>query len=606
MDGYRVTGGIQRALANTADRLFDALPPPGRDSARWVFLRLVTVGRDADDTRRRVRYDDLLRHAPDPESAKAVVDVFTGGRLLTRDQDAVTITHEVLIRAWPRLREWIERDRAGNLVRQDLEEAAAAWDQAGRESGTLYRGNRLETAQTWAEKHTPDLSATAREFLVTARRHQRRGQLLRRSAVAVITALAVIASTAAAIAFVLNARAVEARDQAIYDAVASKSLQLAPTDPSLSAQLALTAYRLNPAPRARSRLITTENTPLDIRLPGSKGSVYTVAYSPDGHTLAAGYVRQKTVRLWDVSDPSHPVALGRPLRVDASVDSILSVKFSPDGRTLAVGGHSHNLGNSGSGGFVDLWNLTSPSHPVLLGRPANTGVSPWDSISSIQSLAFSPDGRTLAAGRASGIVSLWNVTHPDDVTSDGEAYDACSSSYYLSSLEFSPDGRTLAAACGTGTDTGNIGLWNTTDPSRPTPRGRPLNAGTRINSVAFSPDGHTLAAGAAAGNHVHLWNLTDPEHPAPLGKPLTGPAQAVMSVAFSPDGHILAAGSADRTVHLWNVADVKKVITPLGQPLSAPGDGANAVAFSPDSRTLAAGNGAGDVDLWNLPPTQLS
>ena len=598
VDGYRVTGGIKRALANTADRLFDALTPPCRDAARWVFLRLVILGRDADDTRRRVRYDDLLRHAPDPESAGVVVAEFTRGRLLTGDQDTVTIAHEVLIRAWPRLREWIEQDRDGNLVRQELEEAAAVWEQTGRESGALYRGTRLEIALTWAEKHRTDLSGAAGAFLATARRQQRRGQLLRRSAVAAVTVLALVASTAATIAFVQNSRAVAARDHAVYAAISSSSLRLASNDPSVSAQLAVAAYRMEQTPQAASRLITAENTPLDIRLPGAKGSVYTVAYSPDGHTLAAGYVHQNTVRLWDVSDPSHPAALGAPLPEDGGVDSILSLAFSPDGHTLAVGGHTNNRGDGGSGGFVDLWNLTSPSHPVLLGRPANTGVGDWDAMSSVLSLAFSPDGRTLAAVRSAGVVSLWNVTHPDDVTSDGKPLDAC---FPASSLAFSPDSRTLATACTD--DTGTVKLWNTTDPGNPTPRGQPLEAGSSVSSVAFSPDGRTLAAGATDSD-VHLWALPDPDHPAPLGKPLAGPAQAVMSVAFSPDGHILAAGSADHAVHLWNVTDATD-IAPLGRPLVGPGNAVDAVAFSPDSRTVAAGNADGDVDLWNLPPTQL-
>ncbi|MEU2543946.1 hypothetical protein ABZ618_00635 [Streptomyces roseolus] len=609
VDGYRVTGGIQGAVATTADRLYDTLPPPCREAARWVFLRLVIVGRDADDSRRRVRYDELLRHAPDRETAGRVLDDFTQGRLLTRDQDdTVVMTHEVLIRAWPRLRAWIEHDRNGNLVRQDLEEAAALWERADREAAALYRGNRLEAALDWAATHGPELSAAARAFLAAARHHERRGQWLRRAAVATITALAVVASLTAVFAFGQEAdardaaeEALRARDQAVNAAVTSASVQLAATDPSLSAQLALTAYRMDPSEEAASRLITTENTPLATRLPGPRGWVSTVAYSPDGHMLAAGNLQQNLVRLWDVSDPGRPVALGRPVPVDRAVHSIRSLAFSPDGRVLAVGGRASDTGDSSSGGFVDLWSLTSPSHPVLLGRMKSPGVGDWDAMTAVESLAFSPDGRTLAAGRFAGLVSLWDVSRPHDVDPAPAPLNLDCPDVFSRRVVFSPDGRTLAAACDD--EAGTLRLWNVSDPARPG-RGRSLKTGHQIRSLAFSPDGRTLAAGSY-DNKVHLWKVADPGSPAPLGKPLTGPAQPVTSVAFSPDGHTLAAGSADRTIHLWNVTH-PGTITPLGRPLTGPGDAVTDVAFSPDSRTLAAGNSDGNVDLWHLPATRIT
>ena len=82
-------------------------------------------------------------------------------------------------------------------------------------------------------------------------------------------------------------------------------------------------------------------------------------------------------------------------------------------------------------------------------------------------------------------------------------------------MAFSPDGRTLAAG---GAD-GKVWLWNLADPARPTPLGQPLTGPTNtVYSVAFSPDGQTLAAGSD-DDKVWLWNLTDPAHPTPLGQP---------------------------------------------------------------------------------------
>jgi WD40 repeat protein len=117
------------------------------------------------------------------------------------------------------------------------------------------------------------------------------------------------------------------------------------------------------------------------------------------------------------------------------------------------------------------------------------------------------------------------------------------------SLAFSPDGHTLA----TGDYDGAVQLWDITDPAYIRPLGQPLTgAGIKVHSVAFSPDGHTLASGNLDGT-VRLWDVTNPAEPRPLGQPLTGSTTSVESVTFSPDGHTLASGSDDGTTRLWNL-----------------------------------------------------
>jgi WD40 repeat protein/transcriptional regulator with XRE-family HTH domain len=586
--GYRCTGGIGQALATTAERAYTGLSPAERQSARQVLLRLVNVSEQggSGDTRRRLPRARLVEALPLPGSSDAidtVLEVFGRARLLTFDTTSVEITHEALLRAWPRLREWINTDRAGNVIRQELEQAAAVWGRDRGDTAGLYRGSRLEAARTWASSttHEDDLSPAASAFLAASTRHEHRAATFRRAVLVVLSVLALVASGAAAVAFQQSAAAQRERDTAIFNQITAQADRLRSTDVSLAAQLDLTAYRMRPTSQnLYTALITDADTALSTPLEGHPSPVRAVAFGRDGRILASGG-DDGTVRLWNVVDPTHPTPLGRPLF--GHTGAVNAVVFSSDGHILASGNDDHT---------IRLWNVTDPAHPTSLGPPL-AGHS-----GAVFSVAFSSDGRTLAAGSGDGEVRLWNVADPGRPTSPDSPLIGHTGA--VNAVAFSPDGHTLAS----GGDDQAVRLWNVADPTHPTSLGPPLSGSTQINTVAFSPDGHTLASGGD-DQAVRLWNVADPTHPIPLGSPLTDHANYVNTVAFSPDGHTLAVGSDDQKVRLWNVTD-PAYPTSLGAPLTGHGSYVTAVAFSPDSHTLASAGSDDTIRLWNIPATLIT
>jgi WD40 repeat protein len=124
------------------------------------------------------------------------------------------------------------------------------------------------------------------------------------------------------------------------------------------------------------------------------------------------------------------------------------------------------------------------------------------------------------------------------------------------SVAFAPDGHTLATASADRT----VRLWDLSDRDRPRPLGQPLTGHTNaVEAVAFAPDGRTLAT-ASADRTVRLWDLSDRDRPRPLGQPLTGHTSAVRGVAFAPDGRTLATVSDDQTVRLWELPSLDRFL----------------------------------------------
>jgi serine/threonine protein kinase len=239
-----------------------------------------------------------------------------------------------------------------------------------------------------------------------------------------------------------------------------------------------------------------------------------------------------------------------------------SVAFSPDGNTVALGDYN------GSTGLVDVATMRLTARFT---DPSSKGLA---------AVAFSPDGKTLAVCDFNGRTYLWNVA-----TGNLAATLTDPASKGVERVAFSLDGKTLAA----GDFNGRTYLWNVATKTLTATLAGPGSTG--VNAVAFSPDGKTLAAGDGDGR-TYLWNVATKT----LTATLAGPGSTgVDAIAVNPDGKTLAAGDDNGRTYLWNVA-TKTLTATLTDPHSKH---IYAVAFSPDGRTLATGDGSGAVYLWH-------
>src|SRR5262249_58904270 len=129
VEGYRATGGVARAVATTATAIHDPLDKPDQKLLRRLMLALVAVVDGAEDTRRRVPRNELLDAHPDRESdSDRILARLIDERLVTAEDNTYMLSHEALIRAWPRLQQWLTEDRDGLRLHRELAYRARAWD----------------------------------------------------------------------------------------------------------------------------------------------------------------------------------------------------------------------------------------------------------------------------------------------------------------------------------------------------------------------------------------------------------------------------------------------------------------------------------------------
>lgn len=176
LSGYVEAGGVRKAIAQTATRTYENLPPEQQVIAKQTFLRLTELGQETQDTRRRVELTEIRID----EKNHLVLKKLADARLIKMDRDVVEVAHEALIREWKTLREWLSVERDELIIHRRLTNAAQNWQQKEGDPSYLYIGLRLTEAAQWAETNSNVLNTLERSFLDTSLAAEERRQRTRR------------------------------------------------------------------------------------------------------------------------------------------------------------------------------------------------------------------------------------------------------------------------------------------------------------------------------------------------------------------------------------------------------------------------------------------
>lgn len=580
--GYNETGGVARSVEFGAEAVYAALPDAGQHTAKEIFQALVLVSPDGQLARRTVpraalsqpRRDENRRGAgrrnDKDESRRAVdtvLEAFAASRLLVLDRDTVQIAHDVLLRAWPRLRGWVESDQASWILHAQLQEDAGKWAQNGRDLSFLYRGSELaavrQAAARWVAdpaRH-PALTDDEAAFLAASARNAARGARIRRVAVLALAALLVISVAGVAVATQADRSANQQRVVAVSSQLAAQSEALDATDPVQAASLAAAAWKIDPTAEARTSLLDVLAQPERSTVTVASGNLTDAVFSPDGRRLATE-TDSGVVQVWDAVTHRE---IGRRLKIPGSSNSILSsypISFRGDGTLMTFRG--------GNGYPSRFWDITTGR---ILGSSIRIPHNP------LSSGIFSPDGRVLATSAANGRGGLLDVATHQEIGAPVRA---------ATPLAFSADGKLVALGYSSGQ--GGVQLLDVATGEK---TGPVIPAGSAQGSIAaFSPDGQVIAV--SGGTSVGFWSIAG--HHA-IGDPIAAQAN---QFAFSPDGKTLAtiSGNGTRsfaeTVNLWDAASHEELGGALTVNATAP-----VLTFSPDSTELVTGSGS-TVSFWDI------
>jgi WD40 repeat protein/serine/threonine protein kinase len=559
---FEPLGGVAGALALHADRVLASLSPQAVSLARGLILRLVTPER----TRQILSQTKLLEgHGP---AAEEVLQQLIQGRLITvqkgeeGSEAEVELVHESLINTWHRLTRWIEESGEERAFLTEVSQAAELWQKRGRRVEELWRGDALREGWRAAQRFAQNASPLVKDFLEIGRqREQHEQDRLRRQNTwrLIVLGLLAVVAVLVAISYAHQKQQVAAeRDYATQqraEALGESGRAALWRDDLLEAR-AKVRLALESSDSALNRAIWWRlSHQAQLWKKDLAANIYDVAFSPDGHWVAAA-CQDKSVYLLHTATLQTRILRGHE-------DQVMSVSFSPDGQQLASGAWD---------GSLRVWELGTGGVRVLHGHSA-----------AIWRLAFSPDGRTLATASWDKSVKLWDLR-----SSDQQARTLTGHKGKVSTVAFSPDGKWLVSA---GEDQ-QVLLWNM---ARGLIDQRLSGHLGRIYAAAFAPDGALLAT-AGVEQKILLWQ---PRRSSQVWRSLQTPAGGIYGLSFDPRGSTLAAASWDGQVYLFSLEQGQDSGRPF-RVLHGHAAGIYRAVFSPDGRQLVSGGVDKSVRLWSL------
>lgn len=569
---YEEIGGVQGAIAHTAEEVYAALGPGHATVAQAMLLRLIAPGDGTPDTRRPAERAELVRSA----EAAEVLERLLRARLLTADGTAVELAHEALITGWPRLAGWVGAHRERLRLHRRLTEAAGAWAALERDPGALYRGVRLAGAREEFAAADADLTPLEREFLdASVAEDERRVRAAARTtrrlraltvSLAVLLSLAVVAGLLAWQQSRVSARQ---RDEAEARRIAALAAELGYAQPRTALRLSVAAWKLADLPETRAALaaataqpeqgVFDEPTREEIedvwsrytadhrtfqrispgetrrwdtatgrRLPSypgyGRGTDRVEDISPDGRTAVLAEGRR--LRMWDLRE-------GRTVGAPFGHSGNDTLSFSPDGDLLVLDG-SQDAGMRS----IQVWEAGGD---LLFEIPERRHAKRYPAVS--------PDGRWLAWCPLEGRPEVWDIRERRRLRTEftpAVPAGICGSE----EMQFTPDGRGLAF-----TTYGGVRTWDARSG-----RERPRLRGEEVFDAVFSADGTYAATFDRGAEEILLWRTAVGREPL-LRYPLGGTSSEIGDLALDTEQGVLRytegsmPGGVLRTLSLAGLLD---------------------------------------------------